>query len=537
MFEKLNVVNPFKKKKMIPAEKDFIRNNRNFWSDFPTKNNSNYKILVEQPSIPTATHSLATITIVLNQAKSFTPVWLHSSDWNIELLKSYVSTAEYIKHPKSIVNILKIILSSIYKYINMFKTKDILSFSYDGVKYGDIVYDTYLAHEKVATIKRIDIKLLFVIFVCIYKHENFRKMLDSDAFKAVLVSHQVTIDSGVLLRTALRYGYKGYINTGTHRTTLQCFDELSDVYNYQHKPFPEDIDAIITKLGSKFDLAYNSVYNEHISGNCSKDATYAFSKDTTYYTDRKLFNRNYKLDSTKKNVFVMLHAFTDYPHSHFKWMIFNDYYDWFIETLNFAKKHDNVNWIFKQHPSIKYYPAKDVSFDALFSDIPDNVIYISENDQIDTRSLTYCADIVVTCLGSAGFEMPAMAGIPSITASDNFYTNLGFAIEPKTKIEYFETLSNAHNIERLTPEQQKRAQAAFMFIHKFSIVNNSACPPIISHDDHIDSMIISKHMGKIYELYEKNGQMIKNELNDYTKEVSEINFRRLNSLDHFLENY
>ena len=46
----------------------------------------------------------------------------------------------------------------------------------------------------------------------------------------------------------------------------------------------------------------------------------------------------------------MLHAFNDQPHSHFKNMIFKDYGDWFLRTLDFAKEHDNVNYIFKQHP-------------------------------------------------------------------------------------------------------------------------------------------------------------------------------------------
>ena len=142
----------------------------------------------------------------------------------------------------------------------------------------------------------------------------------------------------------------------------------------------------------------------------------------------------------------MLHAFTDYPHSHFKWMVFKDYYDWFISTLDFAKQNRKVNWIFKQHPSIKDYPTKDVSFDLLFSDVPDNIVYISENKQIDTRSLNYCADLVITCIGSAGFELPAMAGIPSVTAGDNFYTDLGFAIESKTKAEYFSILGTTSSL-------------------------------------------------------------------------------------------
>jgi len=61
-----------------------------------------------------------------------------------------------------------------------------------------------------------------------------------------------------------------------------------------------------------------------------------------------------------------------------------------------------------------------------------------------------------------------MAGIPSIIASNNFYTGLGFAIEPKTKDEYFKTLETVHNIKPLTLEEQKRVRAAYIYKKKIA---------------------------------------------------------------------
>lgn len=513
--------------------KDFIPRNRDFWAIFSTQGTAQ-KILVEEPSgTPMITHVGAIFTVILNRAKSFTPVWLFSPRWDIELLKSYVPTAEYVIPPKlSWFSRLRMILFAIWKFVIMYVTRDILSFSYDGVKYGDIVYDTYLALEKLATIRKIDVKILHIIYACIRRHENIRRVLSSDAFEAVLVAHQIGIGSGVMLRTALRYGYKGYLRAGHHQSTLQCFEKLDEVYDYEYKPFLQDVDAVIARLGPEFDRVYKSVFDKELSGKGTKDGLYAFSKDNKYYHDRDSFNQDYGLDSKKRNVFVMLHAFNDHPHSHFRWMIFKDYYDWFIETLRFAQKNDRVNWIFKQHPSIKFYTTKDVSFDSLFSDSPKNIVYISGNDQIDTRSLVYCADLVITCIGSAGFELPAMAGIPSVTAGDNFYTGLGFALEPKTKEQYFEILSNAHNIERLTPEQQKRAQAAYMYIYQFSRVSMPACP-ILSHEEEKDSNANTWYWGKVRNLYDTREEIIMNELRNYIAEVAKPKFKRLSSLERY----
>lgn len=512
--------------------KKFTILNKDFWSSFTAKCGEK-KLLIEELSNPSCTHPNLIFSLIINQAKHLTPVVLSSPKADVELPESYVGTTEFVSIPQlPWYSRLKMRLVTIFKFILMYITGDILSFSYDGVKYGDIVYDTYLKQRSVATIRRIDVGLLRIAHDCIYRHETIRKTLLSDDFEAVLVSHQIGIRSGVMLRTAIRYGYKGYLRVGHHLSNLQCFEKADEVYDYEYKPFPEDIDTIIGKLGSEFNEAYKSIFNKQVSGKGDKEGIYAFSKDNKYYNDRESFVREFGLDVRKKNVFVMLHAFNDYPHSHFRWMIFKDYYDWFKKTLDFTKQISSVNWIFKQHPSIKFYVTKDISFHSLFSNCPSNIIYIDEKKQIDTRSLVYCADLVVTCLGSVGFELPAMGGIPSLTAGDNFYTGLGFALEPKTEKQYFRILHNAQNIERLTSEQQKRAQAAYMHLYEFSRAHMPACP-IADFDDEKDRNQQSWYWEKVAELYQTSGELIKNLVRTYIDDVAKPCFKRLNSLDNY----
>jgi len=512
------------KKKILAAEnKDFIERNRDFWSGFSAKGDS-CKILVEAPSTPELTHINGAFTVILNQAKSFTPVWLHSNGCEIELLKSYVPTAEYVKIPLSFTNKLKLFFVTLNEFLIIYKTKDILSFSYDDVKYGDLVYDTYLATFEVATIKNIDLKLIPIIYLCICRHESIRKILNQGQFEAVLVSHTVNINSGVMLRTALRYGYKGY----HHQRILRYLEKPDGVYEYPFKPYPKEVNDIISNLGPDFNAVYKEVFDRHISGKGNPDAIYAFSKDNRHYRDKKLFCDDYGLDINKKNVFVMLHAFTDYPHSHFRWMIFKDYYDWFAETLEFAKTDDTVNWIFKQHPSIKFYPTKDVSFEKLFANCPQNIVYLSEKNQIDTRSVGCLADLIVTCVGSAGYELPAMAGIPSLIAGDTFYNGLGFTLEPKTKEEYFDFLHDAHNINKLSTEQQKNARAAYIYINDLLDLNLPTCP-IITHEESSDSNANIWYWKKIEALYDNNGRIVIGDLHRFIDDVAKPDFKKFNN--------
>jgi len=507
---------------------EFIKKNRKFWSQFKIKN-SGKKILIEEPGRAMILHKNAIFAMIINQAKGHAPSWIcRNNPEEHQLLRSYFPNVEIIT-PKKKWPLMKLyaIIIAFFKFIKILLTKDILGFHYDKVKYGDIVYDTYLFENKVATIKKIDFKIFKIIAKCIFRHIKIKNILQNGNYAGVLVSHLIGISSGVMLRSALRYGYSGYLCASDHLVSVQCFKKLEEI-SYYHKPSQSDIRQTIDQLGSKLKKIFLKILKEEISSKGNRHSLYAFSKNNPYYTNRASFNRDYKLNPNKKNVFIMLHALNDHPHSHFRWMIFKDYYDWFIETLKFAKKNNKVNWIFKQHPSIKNYTTKDVNFNKLFTNCPNNIIYIDETKQIDTRSLVHCADLIVTCLGSAGFELPAMGAIPSLTAGDNPYSGLGFALEPKTKEEYFRILSKANKIKKLTPQARKQAQATYIYIKRVSMISNHACPHL--SESEIKDKNVNQwqwYWDKVLDQYSTKRNTILKELNCYIKAIRKPGFKKL----------
>lgn len=507
---------------------EFIEKNRNLWKD--STNEKCYKrLLIEEMGCPFLVHGLANFSILLNKARGYQPIWIPNKDLSLDFLKSYVPSAENAKMYKlNFLDKTKIFISSVIAYIKVLIKRDILSFKYDGIKYGDIVYDGYLDRKQIGSIKHIDLLVLSYIKKCIRRHVIITKTLEMNNISAVLVSHRIGILSAVLLRVALKNGCEVYSETGVHRTTIMRNFGMDEMIKYEFTPTKEEIDELISLSQEKFDKLYDFVRDFHISGNSSADAKYAFSSDSNFYKDRELFAKDYKLDSDKKNIFVMLHAFTDFPHSHFKWMIFKDYADWFLQTLKFAKKDRNVNWIFKRHPSDKFYPTKDIDYKKLFKNLPDNVIFLDNDNQLDTRSLINVSDAIITCLGSAGFEIPAMAGVPSITAADNHYQGFGFSMNPQTKKEYFEILNNLKNIKKLTSEQQKIAKAVYMFVNYFSCVNFSGMPFLTLEDHHKPNMN-DWFWDKVIELYDLNADLIKKEMNIYSTEIAKDNFKALRS--------
>lgn len=298
---------------------------------------------------------------------------------------------------------------------------------------------------------------------------------------------------------------------------------------YGYTPNKNDIDKIMSLSEDFFNKIFEAVKNEHMYGSSSPDAKYAFSADNMFFENRESFCEKYNLNPDKKNIFVMLHAFTDYPHSHFESMLFKDYGDWFLKTLDFAQKDKSVNWIFKQHPSDKFYPTKDIIFSEIFKNRQENVLFFSSEDKLDTRSIGVLGDAVITCAGSAGFEIPAFFGIPSITAGDNFYQGFDFMKKPKNQKEYFNILRNLKNISTLSMYQQKLAKAVYIFLYKVCVVSYSFIP-VLTMEDHHNPTLNNVFWDKVLDLYDTNEKQIKEEVRKYAYEVRKDSFKALRTV-------
>ncbi|GAI42370.1 unnamed protein product, partial [marine sediment metagenome] len=235
------------------------------------------------------------------------------------------------------------------------------------------------------------------------------------------------------------------------------------IYDYPLKPSKKTID-LLTKKHKK---TVESDFNEFIS---QVDNPYygAFSVgyDDVIFSNitRESFLKKMKLDD-KPIVFVMLHAFNDYPHSHFKKMLFKDYYDWFIQTLEFAMTDKTKNWIFKEHPANKFYPTKDLNLKKMMKNLPKHIRFVSQNSKIKASTVLNVADLIITCMGTAGVEMPALKGIPVVIAGDTFYDGLGFTRKPKSKKEYFEILKR-ESFKHLSSKQQLKGKVLLYVFKK-----------------------------------------------------------------------
>ena len=323
---------------------------------------------------------------------------------------------------------------------------------------------------------------------------------------------------------AEKLGKQIYSLGGGRYGTLLCSLRRKD---YEYRADESTLRELHALPEAVLDDIFEDVLKHLLEGAFNADAKFAF--DNEVISDREEFASTFGVDPQKKNIFMMLHAFTDYPHSHFNWMIFDDFYDWFMCTLEHALENSSVNWIIKEHPASHFYPVRDVDWEAIkLRFAAPHILFIDSKIKFNSLSIPKIGDAIITCLGTAGFEMSALGAIPSITASDNPYAEAGFAMCPKNRQEYFEMLEVISEIKTLDGPEQRRAKETFIYIHRTSRVE-MLCIPHLGHADSREMQFDKKYFDRVESAVSERSPKIKGQLASYIAKVESRDFRILNT--------
>ena len=510
-------------------KKNFIKINKKFWHKVKESDSDNL-LLVETSGHPVVNHSNAIVAKIIAQAKNLRIAWIKNLDTDKMLMKSYSPNSLFIKFEKiHIIKRLSILLLSIFYYIYyvLFKNK-LLSFKFKKIPYGDFVYDIYLSEYSMATLHRFDFRIILIFYRVLIADIRARNILNKNNIKRVLISHYTGLKSGPLFRVAMQKKIPCYLKTGGHKIfTLSVYNNLSQIHDYPLRPSKKELNQLIKNYKKFVERDFYRLIN-NIDDLYARSFSLAYGKGIFSKTTRKVFLKKMKLND-RPIVFIMLHAFNDHPHSHFKKMLFKDYYDWFIQTLNFAKQDKSKNWIFKEHPANKFYLTKDLNLKKMMKNLPKNLRFVSRNSKIKTSTVLNVADTIITCLGTAGIEIPALKRTPAVIAGDSSYSGFGFTIKPQSKKQYFSTLKKLP-YKPLSAKEQLRAKSCYMYLTKYCLVPFAAGPDISLEEIMKPEKIETKYFKRILKNYKNKSTIIYNQFNEYVKKIKKENFCRLNSL-------
>lgn len=160
--------------------------------------------------------------------------------------------------------------------------------------------------------------------------------------------------------------------------------------------------------------------------------------------------------------------------------LFEDFGDWFVQTVRTACANVSVQWLIKLHPANQWKRAYENSRGELseislirqcIGNLPNHVQVLYPDCHMSTFSLFQAADYGVTVRGTVGMELPCF-GTTVLTAGTGRYSGLGFTLDSTTKEEYLRRLSMIQTLPLMSEEKillAKRHAYAIFFLRPWNI--------------------------------------------------------------------
>jgi hypothetical protein len=412
---------------------------------------------------------------------------------------------------------------------------ELLDFEIDGICFGDVIYDGVLA-QGFATVDKIDRRIVPILQSIFYHRYVVRNLLHRYDIETAVFAHTIGTEGAPLSRYFLNHGIEVIARLGGYQFVIKKYRQKQNICDYPGTPEYKYYQRAMDNNNGDFLKEAESYLESRFGQRVNHPAVdVAFDQKKKLYNDKSTFCKVYELDQGKPIAFVMLHAFNDYPHSHFKRkMIFDDYYHWFAKTLQYAIQDKSVNWIFKQHPvDEKYYKTKDLDLKKIFQEVPDHIRLFRSDEDFNALSIRYLANVLITCIGTAGLEY-ASCGIPCILAGESAYSGFGFTIEPEDESSYENVLRNIRGIQMLDEQQLKSAKIiAYLYFCAIMGSRYHICP-YFNHNQ-----VFGWNDDSEYRLWKEAAQLLKNEesLEMIKHQISEIgNFVRNPKWTQYIDN-
>ena len=400
--------------------------------------------------------------------------------WNFEKFKS----ENY--------NLIETITES--EFSNLKITEDIYNYKYNNLYVGDILYDQHLRMgEWNATIKEINERTKKTLREVISIIEAQKEIEKKFEINHTCFSHSVGF-GGLIMRYYALKNIKstfGVVGSGPIKKFLN-FNGVRNPY-IGHIP-SETISSIIDEnnVKEKYLALAESYLTKKFSGGIDhSDSVRAFNNQKKTYLSKNEFCINFNLDNSKNCVFVMMHAFNDYP-NHFK-SIYKDYFEWFKSTLDICKEIKDINWIFKEHPSSEFYPVNDINLKDLFNQYENftNIKFLDHKSNFNTKSILNIAEGIITCAGTSALEFSCF-GKKSIITSECNYHSYNISYMAKNKKEYENLLINFNTLEK--PSIEKSEKAKIIYYLTYGVVldngwNSDAFLPFSSHETRLKNNV------------------------------------------------
>jgi len=356
------------------------------------------------------------------------------------------------------------------KYIEGASEKEILRISKNGINVGKFAAATFIRRtmQNGFDLKSDNNRSIFVkeLALSLQAAEAAENILDNNKVDLLFVNDRGCTPTGQLFEACLSRGIPVITRNSSHKSG-------SDVLK---KYLTVDMGAIhpISLSSGSWERFKNMPWNDDMWDELKKDhaSTYRsgdwFSEVGTQFNkdiySKSEIGEKLGLDSNKKTAVIFPHIFWD---GTFFWGedLFDDYYDWFINTIKAAAKNTNLNWIINIHPANVVKSARAnyhgeikelVAIRRALGALPDHMKVNLPDSDINTFSYFSMMDYCLTVRGTIGLEAAAF-GINTFTAGTGRYNNLGFTHDFTSQDAYLKCLAS---LEKVPPMSEKAVNLA-----------------------------------------------------------------------------
>lgn len=357
-------------------------------------------------------------------------LFLDSLKWK----KLYYSIGGSIFFRQSSFNPLLKIMSCV-EALKIFKKleskEDLENLSIDNIKVGDLVYDSYLRFCGEATVHLDDNRLLYII----YKTVESLKVIDSwnqkYQIKCILNSYSTYIHHGLVVRYFLNIGVDVYtdgnINDDFKKLSANSFGHVSKYENYKNSRSNSRIDKTVRMRFAK------ELLEKRFNGEVDKLTGYM--KKSAFTPDEGNLDINPSFSGV-----VFLHDFVDSPHI-YKTMVFPDFWEWSIFTLDTIKKY-KLDFAIKPHPNQR---KESIYFVEKLKSMYPDLIWLDSSTSNHKIFSSSGMKFGVSVYGTVIYEL-AYHGIIPISTGDHPAIDFDIGYNAKTKEEYLYFLTNLQNL-------------------------------------------------------------------------------------------
>ena len=353
------------------------------------------------------------------------------------------------------------------------------NFQVNQILVGDLIYDRYIRTGSEYLNPNIySFKFLRLLFFSILKINIICKIFTNYNICYCLIGSKSYLSmSALILRVSKKFGIK----------TLLIGGGIYHIYrdNYNEEPSKYCIQKVIKKTNKKKLIKEADKYFENrINGRFFSDTNQAIrSWDEKYWSKfsaNKIFLKRLKIQKNKYKKLIVFasHSFSENNH-YTGSIIFRDYFQQFIQTIEFAKKDKNNLWLFKLHPASKEkYNELDTSLEILKKNLSPNIFICPL--RFSNKLLFKYADLIISSRGTINIEA-ACYGVPNLITTGAYYDGFGFSDRVRTKRQYFDYLSKKKKYKRLNKRVQKKAKIVLYIkknltgINKYNIASRRIC--------------------------------------------------------------